>query len=69
VGTVVGIGGFGGAVGGMVIASFTGLLLQWTHSYVPIFLFACSIYLIALSLIQTLNPMLEPVELQIEDQS
>ncbi|MDQ3756094.1 MAG: MFS transporter, partial [Acidobacteriota bacterium] len=37
VGSVVGIGGFFGAIGGMLIATVTGYLLQWTGSYVPIF--------------------------------
>ncbi len=45
VGSVVGIGGFAGAVSGMLIATITGLLLQWTGSYVPIFIFAASAYL------------------------
>jgi len=68
VASVVGIGGFGGAVGGMFIATLTGLLLEWTHSYVPIFLFACSAYLIALAIIQFLNPRLETIDLKIEAQ-
>ena len=36
VGSVVGIGGFGGAVAGMLVATFTGFLLQFTGSYVPL---------------------------------
>ena len=59
VGSVVGIGGFGGAVGGMFIASFTGFLLQLTHSYMPIFLIAGSAYLVALLVIHLLAPSLE----------
>lgn len=64
VASVIGIGGFGGAVGGMLIADFTGHLLQWTHSYVPIFMIAGSAYLTALLLIQLLAPNLEPVRLE-----
>jgi len=67
VGTVVGIGGFGGAVGGMFIATFTGWVLQLTHSYVPMFLIAGTVYLIALLGIHVLAPQLKPVEL--DDQS
>ena len=63
VASVVGIGGFGGAVGGMCIASLTGFLLQATHSYVPIFFIAGSIYLFALVVVQILAPRLEPVHL------
>ncbi len=64
VGSVVGMGGFGGAVGGMVIATFTGFLLQITHSYVPLFAIAGSAYLIALLIIQLLAPKLQPINLE-----
>lgn len=64
VASVIGIGGFGGALGGMFIADFTGHLLQWTHSYVPVFIIAGSAYLAALLLIQLLAPRLEPVGLE-----
>jgi len=60
VASVVGLGGFGGAVGGMLIALFTGFLLQFTHSYLPIFIIAGSAYLVALLCIQWLAPTLEP---------
>jgi ACS family hexuronate transporter-like MFS transporter len=63
VGSVVGIGGFGGAIGGMVIATFTGLVLQFTGSYVPMFIIAGTVYLIALGIIQLLAPRLEPAEI------
>ena len=63
VGSVVGIGGFGGAVGGMVIATFTGLVLQFTGSYVPMFIIAGTVYLIALGIIHWLTPRLEPAEI------
>jgi ACS family hexuronate transporter-like MFS transporter len=63
VGSVVGMGGFGGAVGGMVIATFTGFVLQLTGSYVPMFILAGSVYLIALLIIQLLAPRLEPAEI------
>lgn len=60
VASVVGLGGFGGAVGGMLISTFTGVLLQFTGSYVPVFILAGSVYLIALLLIHLLVPRLEP---------
>ncbi|MBZ5632527.1 MAG: MFS transporter [Acidobacteriia bacterium] len=60
VASVVGIGGFGGAVAGMLIATFTGFLLQFTGSYVPLFVMAGSAYLLALLVIQVLVPKLEP---------
>jgi ACS family hexuronate transporter-like MFS transporter len=60
VGSVVGLGGMAGAVGGMLIAKLTGYLLQVTGSYVPVFLMASFAYLIALALIHLLVPRLEP---------
>lgn len=63
VATVVGIGGFAGAVGGMLIATFIGFLLQATGSYVPVFLMAGSAYLLALAVVHTLVPRLEPAQL------
>ena len=62
VGSVVGIGGMAGAVGGMVIALIVGEILQQTGSYVPIFLMAGSAYLVALLLIHLLLPRLDPVK-------
>lgn len=66
VGSVVGIGGFGGAVGGMCIASFTGYHLQHTHSYSLLFVIAAFAYLSALIIIQLLAPRLEPAVIQAE---
>jgi MFS transporter, ACS family, aldohexuronate transporter len=62
VASVVGIGGFGGSVGGMLIATFTGFLLQTTGSYVPIFLMAAFAYLLALGIVQLLVPNVAPLE-------
>jgi len=60
VASAVGIGGFGGAVGGMCIATFTGFLLQLTGRYLPVFMVAGSAYLLALALVHLLSPRLEP---------
>jgi ACS family hexuronate transporter-like MFS transporter len=60
VASVVGMGGFGGAVGGMLISTFTGFLLQSTGSYVPVFIIAGSTYLIALLVVHLLAPDLRP---------
>jgi ACS family hexuronate transporter-like MFS transporter len=64
VGSVVGLGGMAGAIGGMLIAKLTGYILQATGSYVPVFLIAASAYLIALAVIHVLMPRLEPANLQ-----
>src|SRR5262249_36321876 len=63
VASVVGIGGFGGAVGGMCIATFTGFLLQLTGRYLPVFILAGSAYLLAFAVIHLLSPRLQPAEI------
>jgi ACS family hexuronate transporter-like MFS transporter len=62
VGSVVGLGGFAGAVGGMLIAKVTGYILDATGSYVPVFMIAAFAYLSALAIIHALLPRLEPAE-------
>jgi ACS family hexuronate transporter-like MFS transporter len=62
IGSVVGIGGMAGAIGGMLISKVVGYILQWTGSYVPIFIIAGSAYLFALLIIHLLAPKLEPVD-------
>jgi MFS transporter, ACS family, hexuronate transporter len=63
VGSVVGIGGMAGSIGGMLIATVVGHVLQWTHSYVIPFLIAGSAYLVALLVIHTLAPRMEPAKI------
>jgi ACS family hexuronate transporter-like MFS transporter len=63
VGSVVGIGGMAGSIGGMLIATTVGLILQYTGSYFPIFIMAGSAYLVALAVIHLLTPRLEPVNI------
>jgi ACS family hexuronate transporter-like MFS transporter len=62
-GSVVGIGGMAGAVGGMLIATATGWILELTHSYMLVFFLAGGTYLAALLIIHLLSPRLEPVRL------
>ncbi len=61
VGSVIGIGGMAGAIGGMLIAVVVGSILQATGSYILIFLIASSAYLIALAIVHLLAPRLEEV--------
>ena len=63
VGSVVGIGGMAGAIGGMLIALVAAEILQRTGSYVPVFLIAGSAYLLALGVIHLLVPTIQPVDL------
>lgn len=63
VGSVVGIGGMAGAIGGMLIAQVVGHVLQWTNSYMIPFFIAASAYLLALLLVHALSPQLEPAHI------
>ena len=67
VGSVVGIGGMAGAVGGMLIAKVVGYVLQWTGSYLPIFIIAGSAYLIALLVVHLLVPRFAPARVELEE--
>jgi ACS family hexuronate transporter-like MFS transporter len=59
VGTVVSFGQVAGALGGAIFAAVAGNILQLTHSYVPLFLYSASAYLVALVLLRTLAPGLK----------
>ena len=67
VGSVVGIGGMAGAVGGMFISQVVGYILEKTGSYVPIFAIAASAYLVALLIIHLISPRLEPAKINYEE--
>ncbi len=58
VASIVGVGGFAGALSGMLVSAGIGWLLQATGSYVPVFAAAASAYLLALVIIQGLAPHL-----------
>lgn len=64
VGSVVGIGGMIGAVGGMLLAAGAGLILQYGKSYVPLFILASSSYTLAVLAFHLAAPGLEPVRLE-----
>jgi len=64
VGSVVGIGGMAGAIGGMFIAEVVGHVLQWTGSYMVPFFIAAAAYLVALLLVQSLSPHLIPARIE-----
>ncbi|HEY6388112.1 MAG TPA: MFS transporter [Candidatus Acidoferrum sp.] len=66
VGSVNGIGGMAGAIGGFIVAYVVGHKLQWTGSYKVPFLIAGSAYLVALAAIQVLAPRLAPARISKE---
>ncbi len=63
VGSVVGIGGTVGAIGGMVMAKYAGFVLDGLGSYAPLFAVAAGAYLAALLAVHLLSPRLERVTL------
>jgi len=60
VGSVVGIGAFAGAMGGVLFQRVTGRVLETTGSYVPIFVVCGLAYITAWCLIHLLAPRLQP---------
>jgi ACS family hexuronate transporter-like MFS transporter len=63
IGSIVGLGGMAGAIGGMLIATLAGFILQLTGSYMVLFGICGSSYLLALFIFNRLAPKLEQVEL------
>ena len=63
VGSVVGLGGMAGSIGGMLIAIVAGLILQLTGSYVILFIICGSAYLLALLIFHLLVPTMETAKI------
>jgi ACS family hexuronate transporter-like MFS transporter len=63
VGSVNGIGGMAGAVGGALLMNYAGYIVQLTGSYATLFSIAASAYLLALFILVLLAPGLKRVEL------
>lgn len=61
VASVIGIGGTAGAMGGMLMTTYNGYILDVFKSYQPIFIVAGSAYLVAIVVIHLLTPRLKPV--------
>jgi len=64
VGTMIGLSGFTGAIGGALSASFVGLLLKFTGSYTLIFITASSMYLVAWLTLKIFIPRIEELKLE-----
>ncbi|MGH9453981.1 MAG: MFS transporter [Terriglobia bacterium] len=60
VASVTGLGGCGGAIGGMIIAPVTGYVLQWFHTYVPLFIIAGVMHPLAIIVLHRVVPRIEP---------
>jgi ACS family hexuronate transporter-like MFS transporter len=63
IGSIVGFGGMAGAIGGMLIATFAGFLLEFTGSYLVLFIICGSSYIIAYLIFIYLAPRLEQMEI------
>jgi len=65
VGSVIGLGGFAGGIGGMIMAKSTGLVLDATEgNYTIIFAMCTTVYFFAVAAIHLLSPRLAKVEVQ-----
>lgn len=62
VGSVTGIGGMAGAIGGVLLLFSAGAIVQVTHSYVTLFIIACLAYPTAFLVIHAISPRLAPAE-------
>lgn len=60
-GSIVGLGGLSGALGGMLMSLYAANVLQKIGSYTPIFIFASLAYLFALLVVHLIVPRYAPV--------
>lgn len=63
VGTMIGLSGFTGAIGGALSASFVGLILKFSGSYTLIFGIASSMYLVAWLTLKIFIPRIQEIKL------
>lgn len=63
VGSMMGLSGFAGAVGGALSATFVGILLETTGSYFLIFLLAASVYMINWLILKLFIKEIKPIEI------
>lgn len=64
VGSMTGLSGFMGAIGGALSASFVGLVLQLSNSYTLIFTIASVVYLLNWGIIKIFIRKIEPLKMQ-----
>ena len=63
VGSVVGLGGMAGSLSGALIAAAAGFILQFTGSYLSLFIMAGSAYLLALFVFSLLVPDIKEIQI------
>ncbi|HUA24842.1 MAG TPA: MFS transporter [Steroidobacteraceae bacterium] len=64
VGSLIGIGGTAGAVGGMLLAKYAGWVLDRLGSFEPLFVYAGCAYLLALLVVHLFSPRLAPARVE-----
>ena len=64
VGSVTGIGGMAGAFGGVLLLLSAGAIVQYTHSYISLFVIACLAYPIAFLVVHAISPRLTPARFE-----
>jgi len=64
VASVTGIGGMGGAIGGVLLLYSAGAIVEKTHSFVTLFVIACLAYPAAWLIIHSITPKLAPARLR-----
>lgn len=64
VGSLIGIGGTAGAIGGMLLAKYAGWVLERLGSFKPLFAYAGCAYLLALLVVHLLSPRLAPARIE-----
>jgi ACS family hexuronate transporter-like MFS transporter len=63
VGSVTGLGGMAGSVGGMLFAASAGWIIELTGSYLPLFIMAGSAYILALVIMHLIVPRMQPAQI------
>jgi len=63
VGSVTGLIGTAGAIGGALAATFVGYIREWTGSYTTVFIIAGSVYLLNWLIIKIFIPRIESIDL------
>ncbi len=64
VGSLTGLGGMLGAIGGMVLFYITGKVLKQTGNYLPVFVLASLAYIVSLLIIHLIVPRLETAQIE-----
>jgi len=66
-GSVIGLGGLAGALGGALMAKYAGYILETVGSFQPIFILAACSYLLALLVVHLIVPRWEPAILALDE--